>query len=43
MLEKRIFETVQMSELSMMLEMLEVNKVIDRDLERIVIIQQGVH
>ena len=43
MLEKRILETVQVSEWNVMLEMLKINKVIDRYLERKVIIQQGVH
>ena len=43
MLEKLILETVQVSEWSVMLEILEVNKVVDRDLEQIVIIKLIMH
>ena len=43
MLKKLTSETVQVSEWSVMLEILEVNKVVDRDREQKVIIQLTVH
>ena len=42
MLEMRILETVQVSEWSVMPEMLKINKVIHRDREQTVITQRGV-